>query len=141
MSFRHYRHFASLPINQSQFMQIQFPVPYALEALASIFERYPKFNVAAGRGSVHGGSNPIRGELDRRPLRMLKHDERDFSTCQILVVLDIFISRDDHFKPACSAASINSLFIPAARTCFLYEATCEKTSKSTRRAVIKQNQH
>src|SRR5581483_3145195 len=72
--------FATEPINSETF-----------EPMASIFERDRNFNVAAGGGCVHGEGNLIRNKLDHRPLRMLKHDERNFSTCQILLVPDIFV--------------------------------------------------
>ena len=63
-----------------------------------LLERYVHFGITAGSRCIHSGYNPFNVAAQSGPLLIADNHERDFPGFQVLLVTDVFVSRQQKLE-------------------------------------------
>jgi hypothetical protein len=78
----------------------RFSALFLLDTLGALLERDVHLGIAAPCGSVHCRDDSIDMAVHGRPLRIAKYHNGDFAACEILLVLNVFISGQENVEPS-----------------------------------------
>lgn len=106
--------------------------------------RHADFPVGACGGAIYSFYDHWKSLPDARPTGGKQHHDRQVTTCEVLLVLEVSICGYENFKSCCLSSSdqISVLkFRPSAFICRLDRMGHERPSKRRRRALIKKHLH
>lgn len=116
----------------------------AREAPCSASSRNADLDEVFCRTSCHGIRNGIGRRTDSRPARCAQYDDRDAPRGQILLILQVLVGGDHHFKSgvlSCLQQCSVSQRRPPALVGGLYGMQREPTTERRRSALIEQDTH
>jgi len=117
---------------------------YRVERMAQSLERYFNFGKATGCRGIHGGQNPFCVAAQNRPLLIAEHHKRDCPSCQILLIAQVFVGRQQNIEARGlrrrDQFAIRRPF-PSTFKGFDNDVAGEGVPKRSRCAVVKQDEH
>ncbi len=101
---------------------------------------------SAGSGScgVHRVGNLLHHGTHQAPSVFAENHDRQFAALQILLVRQICVGREKHFKPSflgCFQQVTVAQRVPPLCPCFLNDVALQRAGNASGRSVVKENVH